>query len=407
MRHSPLLISLAAALILSACGSASDSNSGGGSGGGGGGKDESQTLSLTGATAGWRARAAATADGGVVVAGGGVFKLNAQLEVVWGVQLGGVEEVKGVVEDAKGRIVVITQSGFGPARIVRLTADGALDRAVMTPDKIFLAEAVPMPDGGLLFNDSTRVDEDFNVIAQGNRGGARIIPAGDGYLALDAQPMRITRLDADGMVEWETSVQIPAANYTAIGLRTFDDGTILAAVSGDTNPRHVLVTATLSPDGELIAVNNPTFEHVDRDGLSVPLQFGAGTQLVVRGGETFATFVANSGGLGSDVRTRITASLGKSGAVDEAFFGGGAAATLKDGRLLNADEAALVVTRAMTGACLAAPKVQNATLDDVQATRQVFDPPPASIGAFAFTEADRVTVTPLTVELAPLCPVAS
>lgn len=84
-------------------------------------------------------------------------------------------------------------------------------------------------------------------------------------------------------------------------------------------------------------------------------------QMTSRGDKTYVSFIANSGGLGSDVRSRITAELDKSGAIENAFFGGGGLTMLGD-RLIAAS-GGIMATNTMTSACLGSRVFKNQALE--------------------------------------------
>ncbi len=333
--------------------------------------------------------------------GATVARFDEALDPVWAVKVGGIDGFSHVAVDSKGRIVVIGQAGFGPARIVRLNGDGTLDRAVITPDYSTVQEVIALPDGKMMFSDSTLVDEDFNVISNGNSGGQRIIKASDGFLVMAMQGLVIRKLDMDGRLQWTTTVDLEAANYYNIGLRELPDGSIMAAVSGDTNPDHTLVAAHFDAEGNLLSSHEPKFETEDQDGYLVPLQFGSGLQMTGKGDKTYVSFVANSGGLGSNLQTRIVAELDTSGSVKGAFFGGGGLTFMGD--KLISTPGGIIATTTMTSECLSGPTILNRPLQHTAA------PVPAPEGladvlTYEFMPLETATVTPFDMQTVPVCP---
>jgi len=333
--------------------------------------------------------------------GATVARFDEALETVWAVKVGGIDGFSHVAVDSKGRIIVIGQAGSGPARIVRLNGDGTLDRAVKTPAYSKVEEVVALPDGRMMFNDSTLVDEDFNVISNGNSGGQRIIKATGGFLVMNMQGLMIRKLDTNGRLQWTTTVDLAAANYYTIGLRELPDGSIMAAVSGDTNPDHTLVAAHFDAEGNLLSSHEPKFEAEDQNGYSVPLQFGSGLQMTGKGDKTYVSFLANSGGLGSDIRTRIVAELETSGSVKDAFFGGGGLAFMGD--KLISTPGGIIATTTMKSECLAGPTILNRPLEHTAAPV----PAPAELAdilTYEFMPLETVTVTPFDMQTVPACP---
>lgn len=367
--------------------------------------DRTDVFSLAGVTGGRDPRAVAI-DGGFVYGDMDVngvttvTRVDDKLEPVWAVTVGGVGNFSSVNVDSEGRIVVIGQAGYDPARIVRLNGDGTLDTAVKTPDRIFVNELVALSEGRMMFNDTTLVDADFQVVSRGNGPGERIVAIPDGYLVLHREGLRVRRLDEEGRMRWETNVTVPRATYYTIGIRMLEDGTILAAVSGDVTAGNVLITAHLDADGNVLAVNNPRFETKDADGYSVPLQFGRGIQMTQHGDKTYVSFIANSGGLGSDVRTQIAAELDETGAVTHAFFGGGGL-TMLGNRLISARDS-IIATNTMTSTCLSAPTFSNKTLEpEGKITLPTSILP--DISDYDFTPLTTVTVTPVDVTAERTC----
>lgn len=364
--------------------------------------DQSNRLEVRGYTGTQASSLALTTDGVVVGSGTQVMKLKHGNALAWLVELTGLGTIRSVAVDPQGRVLVISQAGFGPARIARLNADGTLDRAVSTPDKIFLAEVSVRQDGSMMFNDSTLVDQDFMPISRGNFGqGQRIIAVSDGYLVLSAQGLSVTKLDMSGDLVWQTTAQLPTANYTTVGLRQLGDGSILAAVSGDVNPGHALVVVKLDAQGNIIKANNPKFEGLDQSGISVPLQFGAGIQLASHGDKTYVSFEANSGALGSDVRGAVLAELNADGEVTGALYGGGGLGVY-DGITVSASDRILLAPTMASGACSTGPSYTNQA---ITVTGQPMTPQlPEEIPSYTFSELNTVTVTPVEAMIFSACP---
>lgn len=364
--------------------------------------DATVVVSLTG-MGGIDSRAAAVADGFVVgnvdAAGTAtVARFNDGLQAAWAVKIEGLPGFRSVTADSEGRVVVVGQTGDGPARIVRLNGDGTLDAAVGTADRIFIGDVVALSDGRMMFSDTMLVDADFKVRSTGNGPGERIVPVSDGYLVLHRNGLHVRRLDEDGRMRWETKVTVPNATYSTIGVRMLDDGTILAAVSGDLRIGSPLVTAHLDADGNVLAVNKPRFDITAGDGDSGPVQFGKGLQMTQRGDQTYASFAALDGGGG--VRARLTVELDGTGDVVNAFVGGGGVTMLGD-RLVGASDS-IIATKTMASSCLTSVTFENEALVP-GGTPSVPSSILPDVVEYGFAALTTITVTPVDVASERTC----
>lgn len=343
-------------------------------------------------------------DGGVVVGGtdeAGVTKVarfDEDLQPVWAVAVEGIDGFRSVNVDNRGRILVVGQKADGPTRIVRLKGDGTLDAAVGTPDRIFVGDVVPLSDGRTMLSDTTLLDADFQPVARGNGPGERIVAVSDGYLVLRARNLTVRRLDENGRMRWETSVSVPTATYSTIGLRELSDGSILAAVAGDVSIDNVLVVARLDADGNVLAINRPRIEMKDSEGNLAPVPFGQGLQMASDGNKTYVSFVAI--GMDADHRAPITAELDETGAVTAAFIGGGGLVVGEE-RLISASDS-LIATKAMESSCLEAPTFANEALEPRGTTTQPSNMVPDII-EYELTPLTTVTVSKIEVAAERSC----
>lgn len=357
-------------------------------------------------------RAAALEDDLVVAGNVGnlglvrVARLTAELEVVWAVDVQGMTTLTSVDADSEGRIVLMAQQGFEPGVIVRLNGDGTLDRAVIA-DGAALRDLVALPNGGLMLNDSVQVNGDFSIVSRGNTSGERIAPMGDGYVYLSAMDLglqgrlsgaTVRKTDATGMVQWQSFASPGAANYSAIGVRELPDGTVLAAVSGDTNPGHTLVVARFDADGAHLGTTQPVFA---RPSDQAPLQFGSGIDMLADGSSTYVSFVANSGQLGADARTQITAKLGADGEITGAMFLGGGLARLGESLFVANTSGKIVQTGTLTAECVDSPSVGGGAID-AQLEFKTADEARKTTTTYEFAD-HPVTVTPTTMTAALEC----
>lgn len=314
-------------------------------------------------------------DDGLVVAGNvgptiRVIRLNSALEPVWAQDITGTSYLSDLDVDSEGRIVMVAQAGADPGFIIRLNSDGSLDRSVSAAGGYFQDMAM-LDDGGFMLNDGVRLDTNLEVVSRGTASGDRVVKTSDGYAFLSARDLAlmgrssgvlVRRSDEDANLVWQSFSSPSPANYYAVGLREMPDGSIMAAVSGDTNPGHTLVVAIFEADGAHRTTVQPAFSTLDQNGYEVPLQFGSGIAFLADGANTYASFVANSGGLGSDFRTQITARLGADGNVTGALFNGGGLAKLGSS-LVVAHMNNLISTNTFDSECVASPTVGGGVIE--------------------------------------------
>lgn len=356
----------------------------------------------------------AALDEGIVVAGNvaegiRVARLNSELEPVWAVDIAGLSAISDVDVDSEGRIVVLAQQGLDPGFVVRLNGDGTLDKSVTARGGYF-QDMVILDDGGFMLNDGVRLDGDLNIVSRGTANGDRVAKVSDGYVFLSTRDLAlggrssgalVRKADAQANLQWQTFSSPRPANYTPIGIRALPDGAILAAVSGDTNPGHTLVVAIFEPDGTHRATVQPAFSTLDRDGYSAPLQFGSGIDMLSDGSTTYASFVANSGALGSNVRTQITAKLGPDGMATGALFHGGGLAKLNNSLVVANATGKLIHTNTMTSECVGSPDIAGGVIES-QTEFKSSDEVSGTAQTYELTE-HTVTVTPVTLTFTPEC----
>lgn len=346
-------------------------------------------------------------DDGLIVAaslptGALVSRFSSEFDVVWQVDVT-MPELQSAVLDASDRIVLVGSRSVGDSQVVRLSLDGDVVDAFAPPSSVVLTDVVPLANGDLMFNTATLVDENFAVKSQGDGRGVFIAATPDGFATLDRDLLTVRGLDEAGFTQWTHRIEIPAANYYPIGLRVLPDGDIVAATSGDVNPRNVLLAARLGPDGALRWVVRPQFEGMDSNGFAVPLQFGRGIDMAGSSDTTLVSFVANSGTFGSDLRTRILAELdNETGVVSGATFGGGGLVA-DGGRIASASATGLFVGTELNGDCIGAPTVRNEPFE-VATEPVVFAGERPAVPAFEFTPVDSIVVASQTNALTLTCP---
>lgn len=402
-------------VCLSACGSGGDTDTNNGAENNGG-NNATATTEVVNVGFEWSfatSRVATLGDGivvaGNVVEGVRVARLNNALEPVWAVDIAGLSAISDVNVDSQGRIVILSHQGLEPGFIVRLNGDGTLDKA-FTAQGGYFKDMVMLDDGGFMLNDGVRVDGDLNIVSRGTAKGDRVAKVADGYVFLSASDLAlggrssgalVRKADADANLQWQTFSSPRPANYTPIGVRELPDGTILAAVSGDTNPGHTLVVALFEADGTHRATIQPAFSTLDPDGYSAPLQFGAGIDMLSDGATTYASFVANSGAFGSDVRTQITAKLGADGMATGALFNGGGIAKLNGSVVVANASGKLIRTNTMTSECVGSPDIAGGVIES-QTEFKSSDEVSGTAQTYELTE-HTVTVTPVTLTFTPEC----
>jgi len=412
MRGWVRIVVLSAALSVVACGSDGNGNHESNNAANNGGNNQTGITRV--ANIGFPFTHVAALEDGLAVAGFGdgvvkVARLNSAFEPVWAVDLAGVSVPTAVDVDAQGRIVLLSHQGLGPGYIVRLSADGTLDRA-LTAASGYFTEMVMLEDGGIMLNDGVRLDADLQIVSRGTAGGQSVAKTSDGYVFLSARDLglggrssgaMVRKADSDANLVWQSFSSPNPANYSPIGIRELPDGAILAAVSGDTNPGFTLVIAMFEADGTHRATLRPGFSRPDGDGYQVPLQFGSGIDLLADGATTYASFVANSGGLGSDLRTRITAKIGADGLPTGALFQGGGLAKIGNSLVVAHESGSLISTNTMTSECIGSPSIGGGEIesqtefksaDEVAGTAQTYD-----------LIEHEVTVTPATLTLSAEC----
>lgn len=337
-----------------------------------GGGTKTSRVVTTGIEFSFATAKAANLNGDLLLAGdtaGGitVARLTADLEPVWAVELADVAILTSLKVDTQGRIILVSSSYGVPSKLVRLNADGTLDRAIAAAGQSF-SDAEPLEDGGLMLSDSTRLNADLEIVSHGNTGGQKVARVADGFVFLSASDLglggrksgaMVRRTDDSGMLVWQSFATPSAANYTPIGIRELPDGRILAAVSGDTNPGHALVTALFDADGTFLEIQQPALQILYDSGETAPLQFGSGMQMVAAGDTTYVSFVANSGALGIDARTQISAQLDADGVMTGGLFFGGGMAVLGDSIAIANHVGQVHLTNHMKSNCVDSPVVTN------------------------------------------------
>jgi hypothetical protein len=279
-------------------------------------------------------RVAALPDGGVAVAGinlvSGAFAaaFSSDLTVEWASDLPGFSRPTGLVVDSEGRLVLTGASGEYQAVVIRLDpADGSfIDgkgfRGFDPPDLL------PDENGGLVLSAGIALDTNLDVRWTGEARGESVIATDDGYLfgtatetdgGLTGTGIVLRKTDKAGKIQWRSYASPGPGQHQFVGLRTFADGRIFAAISNDAaDSRNVasgapMVTTIFTADGAHEGSNAVDMLIMDADGREVPLAFGGALDLATRGATTFAAVIANSGVFGSDIRTRTTVEFDGSG----------------------------------------------------------------------------------------------
>lgn len=397
---------LAAVAAFVGCGSGGVDGGGGGEGGlgsGGGallGPPRTKLLELGIAPASLTTKVAVL-EGGPVVAGSGasgllVARFDAELQLLWAKSVEGSIEPSELAVDGRGRILVLTGQSGSPEQLIRLNEDGSLDRAIESSTSNGIS-GFALADDGLILSDSTLLDEDFEIVGRGNARGEKVARATDGFVFLSARELGnggrqsgilLRKTDPSGLLEWQSFASPVAANYGALGVRELPNGNYLAAVAGDTRPGHALFVGVFSPEGSLVAANDPDFSVTDDEGNFAPLQFGGAIALSGEGATSYASLIANSGALGVDSRQQIVVELDATATVRGALLRGGGSAASGGTLFVFGGLGTLYSTNTFESDCVPSP-------DFGQDTTPPFE---------EFTEASAVTPTVSTAAFSPYVP---
>lgn len=320
---------------------------------------------------------AATLGDGVVIAGFTgtglmIARLDSSLEVLWARELASGTEALELEVDSQERILVLTGQSTSPAKLLRLTSDGELETAVESSER--QSDFELLADDGVLLADGTRLSADLEVVSRLSAGGESVAETRDGFVFLSALDLglggrqsgiTLRFTDESGALLFQTFASPTAANYTAIGVRELPSGEILAAVSGDTTAGHALFTAIFDKDGAFVSGEDPQLSIQSEDGISVPLQFGSGIDMLGDGADTYVSLVANSGVFGTDARQQLAVRLNESGQATSAMTLGGGIA--KSGSRLFVFNAGgqVTMTNSLSNDCVPSPDVaaRTATVD--------------------------------------------
>ena len=354
--------------MLTACGIS-------GSGGNGGGslaprENTATTLTLTGARfySEYRNGVIGTlADGDVVLAmlladdkgynaDLAVLRLDTSLKPRWAVRIDEKDIPSAIVQGRDGALFVLTGNTYpGILRVLRLKAeDGSVERAVelngLTPGR-----ALPLEDGGLLLaaGNLARVDANLAPVWAKDIAAVDAVAVKEGFIAAGISygfkstmtGIGLAQVSASGQVAWKSFASPGPGNHSLAGLRTQADGSLQVGLGNDsTRSDNVaflkpLVFATFDARGGLQRMSAADLQQdvptSTGSNTTTPLQFGSGHALVTQGEDSWVTFTANSGPIGSDVRTQVLARFGADGSFQEARYAGLHAATGPEGSVLS------------------------------------------------------------------------
>lgn len=317
-------------------------------------------------------RAAAFGEGVVIggFTGTGlmVARLSSSLELLWAKEWAAGIEALELEVDSQDRILVLTGQSGTPATLLRLSGDGELEAAVAC--SAAQSDFALLSDDGVLLADGTRLSSDLEVVSRYSAQGEKVAATSDGFVFLSARDLGLGGMqsgimlrftDAAGTLQFQSFASPAAANYTAIGVRELPGGAILAAVSGDTTPGHVLFTALFDKDGALISSEDPQFSLPDEAAGSIPLQFGSGIDMLDDGKDTYVSLVANSGVFGTDSRQQLTVRLDEDGQATSAMTLGGGTAKNGSGLFVFNAGGQVTQTASLRNDCVRSPNIGRGT----------------------------------------------
>lgn len=211
-----------------------------------------------------------------------------------------------------------------------------------------------LADGGLVVSCSgdyatfVRLDESLTVKwSRTGRGGGDVAVLADGFafggVSSSLTPVNpgqaggaqvgtgasVHFIDENGTSRGWYFMGPGPGTHSVAGVRAMPDGRVLVAIGVDStrsdSPAALspLVLATFGSDGSPVKMQRANLNVEASTGSStVPLQFGGGRTMIARSDETWIGFVANSGGIGSDIRGSVVARFGLDGTAKDAVLGG-------------------------------------------------------------------------------------
>ncbi|MET0402273.1 MAG: hypothetical protein ABW123_07700, partial [Cystobacter sp.] len=238
----------------------------------------------------------------------------------------------------------------GSIRVLRLDADdGAVKEAVEYPN-FTPGRALPLEDGGLLLagGNLMRVDARLQPVWAKTIPAVHVLSTAEGFIAAGVplglggrmSGIGLTRVSAEGQVAWRSFASPGPGNHSLAGLRALADGSLLVGLGNDSTRNdnvaalNPFLLVSFDAQGRLQKMSRAVLREQVRTSsgsTSAPLQFGGGYSLVPMGADTWMTFTANSGVLGSDVRTHVLARFSSDGALEEARYAGLHATSGPDG----------------------------------------------------------------------------
>jgi hypothetical protein len=339
-------------LVLTACGL-----SGGGGGGGGGVPRENAgaTLTLNDSRfyVEYRNGVITTLPGGDVVLAAlladdkgynsdlAVIRLDASMKPKWAVRIDERTVPSQILAGPDGAVFVLAGESYpGSLRVLRLEGDdGTVERAVeydLAPGR-----ALVLDDGGLLLaaGNLMRVDALLTPLWAKTIPAVHVVPAGDGFVAAGVplglggrmSGIGLTKVSLGGTVAWKSFASPGPGQHSLAGVRVLSDGSFLVGLGNDsTRSDNVAVLSpfvltTFDATGRLQKMSRAELRQkvaTSTGSTEAPLQFGSGHSLVPMGEDTWMSFVATSGVLGSDVRTHVLARFGADGSFLDARYAG-------------------------------------------------------------------------------------
>ncbi|ATB41355.1 hypothetical protein CYFUS_006820 [Cystobacter fuscus] len=350
--------------LLTACGV----SGAGGAGGGGGGpprENTAATLTLTGTRffVEYRNGTIGTLpDGDVVLAALladdkgynsdiAVLRLDAKMSLKWVVRIDERDLPTHLVAGRDGALFLISGETYpGSLRVLKLDAATGAVRQAAEYTGFSPGRALPLDDGGLLLagGNLLRVDAQLEPVWAKSIPATHVIAAGDAFIAagvpLDSKSrmsgIGLTKVSADGQVAWKSFASPGPGNHSLSGLRLLADGSVMVGLGNNsTRSDNVavlspFVLATFDAQGQPRTMSRADLTQqvpTSTGTTEAPLQFGSGHSLVASGEDTWISFTANSGVLGSNVISQVLARFSSDGSLQEALYGGLQATAGPDG----------------------------------------------------------------------------
>ena len=280
-----------------------------------------------------------------------VVRLDPGMTPRWAVRINETTLPTHVVPGKDGALFVIAGESYpGSLRVLKLDAGTGAVRQAVEYTGFYSGRAQPLDDGGLLLagNNLMRVDAQLKPVWAKTIPATHVIPVDGGFIAagvpLDKggrmSGIGLTKVSADGEVAWRSFASPGPGNHSLSGLRALPDGSLMVGLgNSSTRSDNVavlspFVLATFDARGQLKGMSRAELRQqvpTTTGTTEAPLQFGSGHSLVAQGADTWMSFTANSGALGSNVITNVLARFSADGTFQEARYAGLHAAPGPDG----------------------------------------------------------------------------